>query len=829
VIPEAVGWLCQYCIYSLFLVPRLPNSVTRAYLSRRIFIATSAFAVSVLLIVAAGVQAISSFQTYSRFSGLFVQLFEVTMRLETELGWSLAQKATPERLASLASRYRDALSVFAALRASDGSHHASSEGRWAVLETEYGISPEEERTRFDLHEGSMPRELRRLWHEQDVAGASLETIVADFFASTQAIIENHASDYSAAQLRSLEFQRNLNQTRLFPAFHNAAEVIGRSTAESAAFAFWLLIACAGAGMLATVFSAAFILRPMQRKILANQELLVRERDRAQASEWANRDFLAMMSHELRTPMNGVIGFTDLLLATPLTPQQKEHASTIKESAQNLLGLLNSILELSKIEAGPLTLVEEDFSLAEVIEDVATLLAPQAYAKRLDLGAYIDPALPEKLRGDEGRIRQVLINLVGNAIKFTGSGGVAIELRHESESTEGHTVLVAVTDTGMGIARDQLDRIFERFTQVDNSSSRRFEGSGLGLSISRQLVRMMGGEIGVESMPDKGSTFWVRFTLKGVTPPAVTLSERANVSFAGKRFLVVDDNPLNRRIFRLQLESYGAEVECVPDAQSAIAALTRPEAHCDIAIIDQMMPGTDGIALRRMIREEPNLAALKLIISSSGGIGYDQQARALGFDAACPKPVMQDKLIGKIQDLLAPVPGEGAGLSGDTVAVLPPKPAVQPAPAVKSRQPRLLIAEDNPINQRLIATALKQARFVIDLVSDGVEAVQAVQREHYDLVLMDIRMPVMSGVEATQKIRALPGLAAKLPIIAMTANAMVGDREEYLSAGMDDYVAKPIDFNILLAKIRSHLPLGIAETTAATAEPAPWAATEKKRL
>jgi signal transduction histidine kinase/CheY-like chemotaxis protein len=815
-------------VYLTFLAARLTKLLMRDYLSGRMFVAIPAIACMLVLIVAIGVHALSSFQTYSRFNTLFRQLFEVTMRLETELGWSLVQNRTPERLANLANRYREALAVFSALRATQADHAELPGSRWAVLEAEFGVDPEAERARFGLGAHTMPHNLGVLWHGEPSSGRSLEQTVAEFLTLTYRLVGQHEAG-NAEHLRAIDNLRNLSQTKLFPSLHTAAQVVGESTETGASFGFYLLIACAGAGLLGTFVSVIFILRPMQRAVLNNQALLIKERDRALASERANRDLLAVISHELRTPMNGVIGFTDLLLATPLSAQQKDHAETIKESGQMLLELLNGLLELSKIEAGRMRLVIAEFSLAEVVNDVVTLLAPQAQAKRLDISAFIDPALPEMLRGDAGRIRQVLTNLVDNAIKFTVGGGVGIELRHEQAGeTRGHTILLSVADTGIGIADDQRARIFERFTQVDSSSSRRFEGSGLGLSISRQLVEAMGGEIGVDSALDKGSTFWVRLTLASLVPPAASLSERANANFAGRRFLVVDDNALNRRIFRLQLESYGAEVECVPDARAALAALAQGESlgsRYDIAIVDQMMPETDGIALRRMIREDPTLNGLKLIISSSGGIAFDQQARALGFNAACPKPVMQDRLISTIKQLLAPsVPVETAR----PVVLLPSKPAAaESVSATKGKQPRLLVAEDNPINQRLILTALKQARFDVDVVSDGVEAVNAVERDAYDLVLMDIRMPVMDGVEATQRIRALPGPAARLPIIAMTANAMVGDREEYLAAGMDDYVAKPIDFNILLSKIRAHIPLSAAEATASTAENVPWVA-EKKR-
>jgi signal transduction histidine kinase/CheY-like chemotaxis protein len=788
--------------------------LTDNFFGRRIFTAIAVFAFSLLLIFAIGARAMNAHETASRFSALLSQLSEASLGLESELGWSLAQKFAPGDTASLSGGYRAVLARFAALRTSAGPGRSEVGTDWAAVEAEYHIDADDERARFGLSQAPMPEQLSALWLGSGEA-KGLKEDVGEFLMSARKLVEVRGV-YTGEHMQLLEGMRNLSQTRLLPGFRRAGELLAGETGLGGS-PMGLLFACAGAAVMATLLSGAVVFWPMQRAALQTQHLLIRERDRAQASEQGNRDFLAMMSHELRTPMNGIVGFTNLLLAEKLTPIQKEHAHTIRDSSQHLLELLNGILDLSRIEAGSLKLQEDNFSLADVVADVVTLLGPQALGKRLDVSAYVDPSLPELLKGDGGRIRQILLNLAGNALKFTVSGGIAIEVRHEGGNDQtGHEIRIAVTDTGIGIAPEQQERIFRRFTQVDNSSNRRFEGSGLGLSISRELANLMNGEIGVESALDKGSTFWIRLKLASAVPPAPRLYERARITLAGKRLLVVDDNALNRRIFRLQLQGFGAEVECVPDAQAALAALAQADSRgsrYDLAIIDQMMPEIDGITLRRMIREQPQFAGLKLIISSSGGIGYDQQARALGFDAACPKPVIQEKLVAKIRELLAP----GEPVAGGTVATLPAKPQAQTAQGAKNRQPRLLVAEDNPVNQRLIVTALKQAGFAIDLVTDGVEAVHAVQRQHYDLVLMDIRMPVMNGVEATQRIRALPTPAAKLPIIAMTANAMVGDREEYLAAGMNDYVAKPIDFAILLSKIRAHLPIGVAEAAAGTAE------------
>jgi signal transduction histidine kinase/DNA-binding response OmpR family regulator len=787
-----------------------------------------AISLSLLAMLAVGSSALSTSKTNSGFTSLFAQLLESTARLESELQQDLAEQRTKQSPLNVASRYRDALTLMAALRATTGADPVA--GVLAPLNAVFGIEPSAERARLGLRDNAMPAALRVLWQERDIAGRTLEDIATEFLALTGKIVDAQTA-YTDEHARLLSAARNLSELKLFPIFRRALRITNESTAHTAEFALYVMMACAGIVLLAAALGVYFVLLPVYRQIAGDQASLVGERDRARAAERENHEFLAMMSHELRTPLNGLLGFTTLLLGTHLDRLQREYVETIQVSGQSLVELLNDILDLSRIEMDSLQLEAENLSLPDIVSDVVTLLGPDAASKRVDLSAYIDPATPEQLCGDPGRIRQILVNLLGNAIKFTISGSVAVEVRHESGDNErGHVIVIAVSDTGIGIAKEQLARIFDRFTQVDNSSSRRFEGSGLGLSICQELARLMGGEISVESTLDKGSTFSVRLPLRSAKPPARPIADSSSASFSGRRFLVVDDNALNRRIFRLQLEAYGGEVECVPDAHAAMAALAQGESRgspYDVAIIDQIMPEIDGLTLRRMIRENPQHARLKLIISSSAGIGYDQQARALGFDAACPKPVAQQKFIGKVQELIRPMkPGNQADITRLPTRTASALPTIKPA-APHNRQTRLLIAEDNPINQRLISAALKQAGFSVEIVGDGVEAVHAVQRQSYDVVLMDIRMPIMNGVEATRRIRSLPMEAANLPIIAMTANAMVGDREEYLAAGMDDYVAKPIDFNILLAKIRAHLPLGVAETVAETADLMTWKA-EKLR-
>jgi signal transduction histidine kinase/CheY-like chemotaxis protein len=783
-------------------------------LRRRLFLATAAIAAILLVMMALGIQALSSYREYSRFAGLFATAFEATAQLETQLGKALAQQTPPGGAAQIASEYRRALTVFTAMRATRQQGHARREPGWDALEAAYGIDPAAERARLGLGAGSMPASLHALWHGEDGGDAPLEETAAEFFTLIRPIVEANGA-YTARHANLLEEARRLSKTQVYPAFSRALLVLAGDARQSLTAPLYLLIACAGALLVSALLCSLFIFRPLHRLITSGSSPSAQDLDPSRVSLRGRREFLAIVGHELRTAMNGIIGFSHLLLETELEGKQKEYAQLVHQSGQTLLALINDILDLSEIEAGALRLEDANFSLPDIVCEVVTQFGPQAAAKRLELAAYIDPALPEKLRGDGARIRQMLANLVSNAIKFTASGGVGIEVRHETgDDRTGHILSIAVSDTGAGIAKDELARIFEESSQAGSAS-------GLGLTLCRELTRLMGGEISVESLVDKGSTFCVRLRLASAHPAAERIADAMPPSgFAGRRFLVVDDNAVSRLILRLQLQSYGAEVECVADAQAALATLAAGAsrgAPYDLAIIDQTLPDNGALSLRNMIRNQPQYAGLKLLISSPGGIVFDQQARALGFDAACPKPILQDKLIGKILQLLEPLTA-APGAVDDKLPRKMAAPGQQPG---QHKKTRVLVAEDNAVNQHLIASALKQAGILVDIVGDGVEAVHAVKRQPYDLVLMDIRMPVMNGVEATQRIRALPTPAGKLPIIAMTANAMAGDREEYLAAGMDDYVAKPIDFNILMAKIRAHLPGGVAEGVADTVEAVAW--------
>ncbi len=527
-----------------------------------------------------------------------------------------------------------------------------------------------------------------------------------------------------------------------------------------------------------------------------EEALRRAKEAAEAAGRAKGDFLANMSHEIRTPLNAVIGMTELVLDTSLSSVQREYLSTVKAAGDSLLTLLNDILDFSKIEAGMLNIERIELNLRDSIGDTVQTLATRAHGKGLELACQVQSDVPETLVGDPGRLRQLLVNLVGNAIKFTDRGEVVIRVEMGPRTADEVCLHFAVTDTGVGIPAAKHQSIFGAFVQADGSTTRKYGGTGLGLTISSQLVNLMGGKIWVESEVGLGSTFYftVPFGLKQA-PVQVAMADVLDLPV-----LVVDDNATNRRILEEVLANWHMRPTAVDSAQSALSAMQRArDAGTPFAIVltDVNMPGMDGFTLVEQIRRTPDLAgAIIMMLTSADRIGDAARCHDLGVKRYLMKPVKQSDLLDAIT----------AALSASPIEDKPADLATAPSPALNRRRLRILTAEDNLLNQRLTTCVLEKMGHTVTIADDGMAALAAMEKQPFDLVMMDIQMPNMDGLEATAAIREREAATgAHIPIIAMTAHAMKGDKERCLSGGMDDYLAKPLRAEDLLRAVERWFP------------------------